>query len=97
LESWQRRCCANQPVENTMSRILLAFTLTTSLSLALTTTALAQTQAPGPTNPTNPQAQPGATMLINPTEQECREGWNSSLKWTKEQFDEFCSKLRASR
>jgi hypothetical protein len=62
--------------------------------------ALAQnTPAPGPTNPTppNPQAQPGATMVINPTEQECRRGWNPSLKWTKEQFEEFCTRLGASR
>ena len=85
-------------VETPMSWIPLACSLTTSLSLTVTT-ALAQTQAPGPTNPTppNPQAQPGATMVINPTEEECRRGWNASLKWSKEQFDEFCSKLRASR
>jgi hypothetical protein len=59
--------------------------------------ALAQnTPAPGPTNP-NPQAQPGATMVINPTEQECRRGWDPSLKWTRQQFEEFCTRLGASK
>ena len=56
---------------------------------------------PGPTNPTspatNPQAQPGATMVVNPTVEECRQGWNPSLKWTKEQFEHFCATLRASK
>jgi hypothetical protein len=56
---------------------------------------------PGPTNPTtppnNPQAHPGATMVINPTVEECRLGWNSAMKWTKEQFDHFCTTLQASK
>ena len=56
---------------------------------------------PGPTNPTtppnNPQAHPGATMVINPTVEECRQGWNSAMKWTKEQFDHFCTTLQASK
>jgi hypothetical protein len=82
-----------------MIRIILACTLTTGLSLPLAMTALAQTQAPGPTNltPPNPQAQPGATMVINPTEQDCRRGWDPSLKWTRQQFEEFCTRLGASK
>lgn len=56
---------------------------------------------PGPTNPApppgNPQAQPGATIVINPTVEECRQGWNSSMKWSKEQFDHFCATLQASK
>lgn len=56
---------------------------------------------PGPTNPNpppdNPQAQPGATILINPTLEECQHGWNSSMKWSKEQFDKFCTMLKASK
>jgi hypothetical protein len=56
---------------------------------------------PGPTNPTspanNPQAQPGATMVINPTVEQCRQGWNSAMKWTKAQFDHFCTTLQASK
>ena len=56
---------------------------------------------PGPTNPTsppaNPQAQPGATIVINPTVEECRRGWNTSMKWSKEQFEQFCATLHASK
>jgi len=56
---------------------------------------------PGPTNPTspstNPQAQPGATIVVNPTVEECRRGWNPGLKWTKQQFEHFCATLRASK
>jgi len=56
---------------------------------------------PGPTNPTspsgNPQAQPGATIVINPTVKECRQGWNASMKWTQEQFEHFCTTLQASK
>jgi len=56
---------------------------------------------PGPTNPSppggNPQAQPGATIVINPTVEECRQGWNSSMKWSKHQFDHFCTTLQASK
>jgi hypothetical protein len=59
------------------------------------------TPQPGPTNPTspatNPQAQPGATIVVNPTVEECRQGWNPNLKWTKEQFEHFCTMLRASK
>jgi hypothetical protein len=56
---------------------------------------------PGPTNPgvlsNNPQAQPGATIVVNPTTEECRQGWNSSMKWTKEQFEHFCTTLQSSK
>jgi hypothetical protein len=56
---------------------------------------------PGPTNPgspaANPQAQPGATIVINPTVEECRRGWNTSMKWSKEQFEQFCATLHASK
>lgn len=57
---------------------------------------------PGPTNPTvpssnNPQAQPGATIVVNPTIEECRQGWNANMKWTKEQFEHFCTMLKSSK
>jgi hypothetical protein len=54
---------------------------------------------PGPTNPTppNPQAKPGSTIVVNPTADQCQKGWDTGMKWTKEQFDEFCNKLRASK
>jgi hypothetical protein len=46
---------------------------------------------------TNPQAQPGATIVVNPTLEECRQGWNATLKWTKEQFQHFCTTLQSSK
>jgi len=45
----------------------------------------------------SPQSKPGATIIVNPTEQECNAGWHAGMKWTKPQFDEFCDKLRASK
>jgi hypothetical protein len=45
----------------------------------------------------NPQAQPGATIVINPTVEECRQGWNSNLKWTKEQFEHYCTIIKSSK
>jgi len=51
---------------------------------------------PGPTNP-NSQTKPGATIVVNPTEEECRKGWDPTLRWTKEQFEQFCAQLNASK
>ncbi len=63
--------------------------------------ALAQTQpAPGPTKPpptSSPLAKPGTDMVINPTTQQCREGWNPSLKWTRAEFDAHCAQMKASK
>lgn len=69
------------------------------LLLVCATVGLAQTSpSPGPTNPVppNPQAKPG-TIVINPTEEECRRGWEPGLKWTREQFEGFCASLKASK
>jgi Spy/CpxP family protein refolding chaperone len=68
-------------------------------AVALCATASVAQTTPGQTDPTppNPQAKPGATIVINPTEDECQKGWNSSLKWTKEQFDQFCTRLKAAK
>ena len=73
------------------SAIAVALTLCATISLAQTT--------PKEINPTapNPQAKPGATMVINPTEDECQKGWNASLKWTKDQFEQFCTLLKAAK
>jgi hypothetical protein len=75
--------------------LLLAASVSTSLGQG------APSPQPGPINPApppgNPQAQPGATIVINPTVEECWQGWNSSMKWTKEQFDHFCATLQASK
>lgn len=60
-------------------------------------TALAQTQpSPGPTKPppvSSPLEKPGTDMAINPTTEQCREGWKPSLKWTKAQFDRLCAQI----
>jgi len=83
-----------------MAKILLVASVTAFLVIGVSHASLAQTvPTPGPTNPNqpNPQAQPGATIVINPTERECEKGWSPDLKWTKEQFDDFCGKLKASK
>ena len=36
-------------------------------------------------------------MVINPTDDECRKGWNLTLKWTKEQLEQFCTLLKAAK
>jgi hypothetical protein len=80
-------------------------TIASSLGLSLYTVMVAVSQttpSPGPTNPNqpsqnNPLAQPGATIVINPTIDECKQGWNPSMKWTQEQFTDFCTKLGASK
>ena len=53
---------------------------------------------PGPTKPPPPSAdKPQKDIVINPTEEECRTGWNPSLSLTKEQFESFCAKMKAAR
>jgi hypothetical protein len=39
----------------------------------------------------------GDDLVINPTIEECRRGWRPGLKWTKKQFDDFCSQLKISK
>lgn len=70
----------------------------------LATPLLAQTPSPpttgpGPTNPVppNPMSKPGADIIINPTLDECRRGWSEGMRWTKEQFENFCTRLGASK
>ena len=54
---------------------------------------------PDPTNPVppNPLGKPGADIVINPSMDECRRGWNASMRWTKDQFDNFCIRLGTSK
>jgi hypothetical protein len=63
--------------------------------------ASAQTSpTPGPTNPgpaPNPLSKPGSDLVINPTAEECKEGWRPGSKWTREQFDAFCKQLKISK
>jgi hypothetical protein len=50
-----------------------------------------------PPSTTNPQSKPGGTIVANPTEDERKRGWNAGMRWTREQFQEFCAKLNASK
>jgi hypothetical protein len=85
-----------------MSRLVSTALLTAILALASSGASVAQGTpgpTPGPTNPTppNPQAKAGATIVVNPTMDECRKGWETGMKWTKQQFEEFCTRLKASK
>jgi hypothetical protein len=68
-----------------------------ALCVAFATAAFAQSsQSSGPTMPSQPPlliAKRGDNLVINPTIDECRMGWHLGLKWTKKQFDNFCSQL----
>lgn len=73
-----------------------------AIALMVSSGVLAQgtpSPTPGPTNPTppNPQSKEGATIVINPTIEECKVGWQPGLRWTKEQFDRFCTTLQSSK
>ncbi len=63
--------------------------------------ALDQTHpAPGPNKPpptTSPLAKPGTGVVINPTTEQCREGWNPSFKRTRAEFDAYCAQMTASK
>ena len=67
----------------------------TAVTFALAGVCAAQTSPPTPN--TNPQTKPGGTIVVNPTEAECKQGWKAGMRWTKDQFDEFCSRLGASK
>jgi hypothetical protein len=71
---------------------------------ALTTCpALAQAPTPPSPGPTNPQpppsaiTKPGSDLVVNPTDAECKKGWDPGLKWTKDQFDKHCATMRAAK
>lgn len=75
------------------------FAFTAALSEARPAFAQAS-PTPGPTNPApvpNPLAKPGADLVINPTTEECDKGWRPGLKWTREQFQQFCTQLKTSK
>jgi hypothetical protein len=74
--------------------------VTAVVCAALSMGAKAQNSpAPGPTNPIppNPQSKSGATIVVNPTVEECRRGWEANMRWTKDQFEQFCMRLGASK
>ena len=82
--------------------MLKAVTFATVLAVAAVPCARiagAQTApTPGPTNPApNPLSKPGTDLVINPTTEECEKGWRPGLKWTREQFETFCTQIRTSK
>jgi hypothetical protein len=44
-----------------------------------------------------PVPRPGDNMVLNPTLEECKTGWRPGLRWTKEQFDNFCTQFKISK
>ncbi|HET6928516.1 MAG TPA: hypothetical protein VFI48_16830 [Hyphomicrobiaceae bacterium] len=50
-----------------------------------------------PSSQANPQTKPGGTIVVNPTQEECKRGWSAQMRWTKDQFDAFCARLGASK
>ena len=55
---------------------------------------------PGPTNPNpapSPLSKPGVDLVINPTTEECKQGWRPGLKWTQDQFEAFCTQMKTSK
>jgi hypothetical protein len=70
------------------------------LTLFATTDSWSQDKTtPGPRNPGQPTAQiaPGTTVVADLPKAQCREGWNPTLRWTREQFEELCAKAKAPR
>jgi hypothetical protein len=64
--------------------------------VALPAVCAGQNAPPAPST-SNPQTKPGGTIVVNPTADECKGGWNARMRWTKEQFQEFCARLNASK
>ena len=46
---------------------------------------------------TSQQSKPGHDLVINPTTEECKKGWEVAMKWTKEQFEQLCAQMRAAK
>jgi hypothetical protein len=66
--------------------------------LAQTSPPPGPTPSPGPTVPPPlPVPKKGDDLVINPTEEECKKAWHSGLRWTKEEFDQFCDQLKISK
>jgi hypothetical protein len=71
-----------------------------TLSVWAAGAVFAQTQPPpGPTKPA-----PAASLLeqpsdlaISPTAEQCREGWNARMRWTRDQFESRCAQIVASK
>jgi hypothetical protein len=62
---------------------------------------LAQTSpTPGPTRPEptpGPIARSDKNIVVNPTLEQCRVGWNPTLRWTRDEFQAHCAKMQTAR
>jgi hypothetical protein len=83
----------NDAREPTMRWKIVAWLLFGGLALA-PPMATAET---APSSQPNPQTKPGGTIVVNPTQDECKRGWNAQMRWTKDQFEAFCARLGASK
>ena len=45
----------------------------------------------------SPQSKPTSDLVINPTTEQCKKGWEAAMKWTKEQFEQLCAQMRAAK
>jgi hypothetical protein len=50
-----------------------------------------------PPSTDNPQTKRGGTIVVNPTDDGCKRGWNADMRWTQEQFRQSCAKLNTSK
>ena len=78
--------------------IILSFALIAALSIAtgwLGWSPFPHVKAQVPLQ--NSQTKPGATIVVNPTDAECKSGWRPGLRWTQQQFAEHCTKLQSSK
>jgi hypothetical protein len=87
--------------ESFVLKNVLRFIVLAGAVIVCTPFASTQTSpTPGPTNPApqpNPLAKPGSDLVINPTTEECKQGWRPGLKWTKEQFEKFCTEMKTAK
>jgi hypothetical protein len=62
---------------------------------------LAQTSPmPGPTRPEpahGPLARADVDIVVNPTLEQCRAGWNPTLRWTRDEFQAHCAKMQTAK
>jgi hypothetical protein len=59
---------------------------------------LAQTSpTPGPTRPEPAPGPMAKDIVVNPTFEQCRAGWNPTLKWTREKFEAQCGRMKAPK
>jgi len=86
-------------METIMGRNQLGIAAILAILLGSAAAVAQDKSVPGPTVPTPPASKRGemSTMVINPTVEECKAGWNASMRWTQYEFKEMCARLEMSR